>query len=198
MPEYEVDELLEGDDLYGEDDDEDFEGDDEDFDGDDLFEGDDDDDEYGARRRRRARRRARRRSGRRVPTRKARLRRAPGGNGTLPLKFAITACGIGATVQLTAQANRDCRPLDLRVVGTTAVGVVDPGIQIGDLSVHGKDLHLSGGLVGGQLYDPLSPVYPNCAIPEVIKAGETVTLTVTGVSAAATVVSAVLQCRAKA
>ena len=188
----EDEDLMGDDDDFEGDDDDDFEGDDDD---DDLMGDDDDDDEFGARRRRRRRSRSRRRSRRRRRTRRP---KRPGG-GTLLLKFASSATGIAGTIALTAQCNRDCRPLDLRVHGTTSAGVADPGLLVGDLTVHGKDLALSSGNVSAALYAPdLASLFPNCDIPEIIKSGETVTLAVTGNSAASVLASAVLYCRAKA
>jgi len=154
-----------------------------------LVEGDEDDDEeealvegdeYGAKRRKRRR-------GRKSP-------------GTQLILFPLTACPVGTAVNIQAQVNRDCRAIDLRVIGTiVATGVVSAGAELVDLRVHGKTLFNSNGPVPAELLSPLSPTSPrgNANFKEMIRSGESITLTMqTLAGGAATAVAGSLLCKA--
>lgn len=100
--------------------------------------------------------------------------------GTQTVLFPLTACPVGTAVNIGAQVNRACRSIDLRVIGTVvATGVVSAGAQVVDLRVHGKTLFNSAGPVPAELFSPLNPRMGgrgNCEFREVIKSGETITL----------------------
>ena len=120
--------------------------------------------------------------------------------GTQVVMFPLTACPVGTAVNIAAQCNRDCSALHLTAIGTiVATGVVSAGAQIVDLRMHGKTLFNSAGPVPAELFSPLAPVAGtgNCNFREVLKSGESFTLSMSTLAGgAATAVAANLVVRA--
>jgi hypothetical protein len=153
-------------------------------DGDDEYlEGDDDDGEIegdeilGASKRRRRGKKGRKPA------------RGSHGIGNMYLKFASITTAAGNNT-LTARAVRECRPVDLRVSSDTA-----DDITVLDLQVHGTSLFNSAGAVASELMGPGTEASgPNCDVPEIIKGGEDVTLSIAS-AAGGSLCSAVLKCR---
>lgn len=173
-----------------------FEGDDDDSAADDsLFSGDPDfnreedarlelEGDYGAVRSRRRRRKAKR----------AKLVEQ------ILLPMTRTVVALGAAGTLTVEPDRDCRLLDLRVIGTVAAtGVEDPGIVITGLNVGGSNLFNAAGIFVAANCHPRDrrPGAYNCVLKKVIRASQVITLNVTNVTGAAISVDATLLVKAK-
>lgn len=119
--------------------------------------------------------------------------------GTQMVLFPLTACPVGTAVIIGAQVNRDCRAVDLAALGTVvATGVVSAGAEVVDLRVHGKTLFNSNGPVPAELFSPLAArLSGNCNFKEIIKSGETISLSAqTLAGGAATAVAGTLLVKA--
>lgn len=116
--------------------------------------------------------------------------------GTQVVMFPLTACPVGTAVNIAAQVNRSCSAVHLAALGTVvATGVVSAGAQVVDLRMHGKTLFNSAGPVPAELFSPLCPVAGtgNCNFKEVLKSGESFTLSMSTLAGgAATAVAATL------
>ena len=116
------------------------------------------------------------------------------------LPFARTAVGAGAAGTLTVEPDRDCRLLDLRVIGTVlATGVEDPGITVTGLSVGGVQLfNAAGAFVAANVHPrDRRPGAYNCTIKRAIRSSTVISLNVTNVTAAAISVDATLLVRSR-
>lgn len=116
------------------------------------------------------------------------------------MPFTRTAVAAGTPATLTVEPDRDCRLLDLRVIGTIlATGVEDPGIAVTGLTVGGAQLfNAAGTYVAANMHprDRRAGAF-NCVIKKAIRASQVISLNVTNLTAGAISVDAALLVRCK-
>lgn len=119
---------------------------------------------------------------------------------TVLMPFARTVVAAASPGTLAVEPDRDCRLLDLRVVGTVAAtGVQDPGITITGFNVGGANLFNAAGAFVALHVHPQDRGRSshNCNLKKLIRASQNITLTVANLTAAAISVDATLLVRAK-
>ena len=119
---------------------------------------------------------------------------------TILMPFTRAAVAPASPGTFTVEPDRDCRILDLRVIGTVAAtGVEDPGITITGFNAGGASFFNSGGAFVAAHVHPRDrrPGCYNCNLKKLVRASTTITLTVANVTAAAISVDGSILVRAK-
>ena len=119
---------------------------------------------------------------------------------TILMPFARVAVAGGAPGALQVEPDRDCRLLDLRVIGTVAAtGVEDPGITITGFDVGGSRLLNAGGAFVAAHVHPRDrrPGCYNVNLKKLVRASTGINLAVANLTGAAISVDATLLVRAR-